>query len=100
MTKIGHSENCAKLLKDLDSKVSLGNVAFKFGAGPQKILTVTLKWTNKFFYNIFVDCARGEFLLRFLLKAKNKEKLHNTFFLLQKNQFAYIEGLFKNVLKN
>ena len=41
--KIGNIPCCAKLLKDPNAKILLKNVAFKLGAGPLKILTVTLK---------------------------------------------------------
>ena len=42
--KIAHSASCAKLFKDPKYKIFLLNVAYSLGAGPQKRLTVVLKW--------------------------------------------------------
>ena len=48
----GHMSCCTKLVWDHKSKISFWNVAFSLGAGPLKILTVTLKSAHKFFKNI------------------------------------------------
>ena len=51
--KIGHMACCAKLFKDPKSIIFLLNVAFWLGAGPLKILTVTLKGSKKMFTYYF-----------------------------------------------
>ena len=45
-----HFPCCAKLLKDPTSKISLYIVAFSLGAGPQKMLTVSLTTARKKLY--------------------------------------------------
>ena len=63
---IGHSARCANLFKDPKYKMCHGNVAYfiyylfiySLGAGPQKMLTDTLKWANtNLLFNLFKDCA-------------------------------------------
>ena len=45
------------------------------GAGPQKMLTVTLKWANNLFKQTFLNLRQGEMSSLGLLEAKNEEKL-------------------------
>ena len=47
------------------------------GAGPQKMLTVTLKWANNLFKQTFLNLRQGEMSSLGLLEAKNEEKLKN-----------------------
>ena len=52
------------------------------GAGPQKMLTVTLKWANNLFKQTFLNLRQGEMSSLGLLEAKNEEKLKkNDYFL-------------------
>ena len=61
--KLGTSACCAKLFKDPKSKTFLWNDAYYLGAGPPKILTVTLKWAkNIVLFNI---CKQNLFLTLF-----------------------------------
>ena len=62
--------------------------------GPQKMLTVTLKWTKLFVVkNVFGAYARGGGVYSFV-KAKNEEKLINIFlfWLGQENTFSHFGG--------
>ena len=45
------------------------------GAGPQKMLTVTLKWANNLFKKTFLNLRQGEMSSLGLLEAKNEKKL-------------------------
>ena len=79
---------CAKLLQDPNSKISWLNVAFSLGAGPQKILTVTLK-----FYLTFLKVSpKTKRVLQLVKKRKLNRNLKKyilfTIFKI-KNRFAH-----------
>ena len=84
--KIGQISCFTKLPK---SKISLLNVAFSLGAGPQSNPTVKLA-KHFFIFNIFKGCVRNKICSLVCLKAKKEEKLKKMFsFDLVKNSFAY-----------
>ena len=58
------------------SMCTCAHSGFWLSAGPLKILTVTLQWTNQKFLKTFLEPAPGGIVFFDFLKAKNEEKLN------------------------
>ena len=92
---------CVKLLWDPDSKIACLHVAFSPVAGPLKILTVTLKWAQQFFYLTFLKVAPEKMCYLPCLKANTAEKLSKNIFpfpfLENQKIFKKFKLYFKNI---
>ena len=86
---------CFKLFSDPNSKISLSNDAFSLGAGPPKIVTVTLKLAKNRFLKHFLSLFKGVCLLYFFKDQKLRETEKKLFFLRAaiQNNFVHFGGL-------
>ena len=85
---------CFKLFSDPNSKISLSNDAFSLGAGPPKIVTVTVKLAKNRFLKHFLSLFKGLCLLYFFKDQKLRETEKKLFFLRAiQNNFVHFGGL-------
>ena len=82
------SEIIGHCLRTPNSKFYFEIVAYCLGAGPQKMLTVTLKWGTFLYFTFLKVFKQNVFLVYF--KAKNEEKLKKSILLLTgQEKFAH-----------